>query len=119
MKKHQAKRGINLPGNSGVNEANYTHHTKGGTHFEIYPAIDFIASNNTCIIGNNTVSAAGPSGEPDVILEDAAVAVATVVAVDKKALNINLLTQLDKLAAGGYITPAEYKARKKAIVDGN
>lgn len=53
------------------------------------------------------------------ILEDAAVAVATVVAVDKKALNINLLTQLDKLAAGGYITPAEYKARKKAIVDGN
>ena len=29
------------------------------------------------------------------------------------------LDQLDKLAAGGYVTPAEYKSRKKAIVDGN
>lgn len=28
------------------------------------------------------------------------------------------IAQLDKLAAGGYITPAEYKAKKKAIVDG-
>lgn len=28
------------------------------------------------------------------------------------------LQQLDKLAAGGYITPAEYKAKKKAILDG-
>lgn len=28
------------------------------------------------------------------------------------------LNQLDKLAAGGYITPEEYKARKKAILDG-
>lgn len=28
------------------------------------------------------------------------------------------LNQLDKLAAGGYITPAEYKARRKAILDG-
>lgn len=28
------------------------------------------------------------------------------------------IDQLDKLAAGGYITPAEYKAKKKAIVDG-
>ena len=28
------------------------------------------------------------------------------------------IKQLDKLAAGGYITPEEYKARKKAIVDG-
>jgi len=27
------------------------------------------------------------------------------------------IKQLDKLAAGGYITPAEYKARKKAILD--
>lgn len=27
------------------------------------------------------------------------------------------ISQLDKLAAGGYITPAEYKAKKKAIVD--
>lgn len=27
------------------------------------------------------------------------------------------LNQLDKLAAGGYITPAEYKARRKAILD--
>ena len=27
------------------------------------------------------------------------------------------LDQLDKLAAGGYITPAEYKAKKKAILD--
>lgn len=27
------------------------------------------------------------------------------------------LQQLDKLAAGGYITPAEYKARRKAILD--
>lgn len=27
------------------------------------------------------------------------------------------IKQLDKLAAGGYITPAEYKAKKKAIVD--
>ncbi len=28
------------------------------------------------------------------------------------------MQQLDKLAAGGYITPEEYKAKKKAIVDG-
>mgnify|MGYP001549644174 CR=1 FL=1 len=28
------------------------------------------------------------------------------------------IQQLDKLAAGGYITPEEYKAKKKAIVDG-
>jgi uncharacterized protein YciW len=28
------------------------------------------------------------------------------------------LQQLDKLAAGGYITPEEYKAKKKQIVDG-
>ncbi len=27
------------------------------------------------------------------------------------------LDQLNKLAAGGYITPAEYKAKKKAILD--
>ena len=27
------------------------------------------------------------------------------------------IKELDKLAAGGYITPAEYKAKKKAIVD--
>lgn len=29
------------------------------------------------------------------------------------------LAQLDKLAAGGYVTPEEYKARKKAILDGS
>ena len=29
------------------------------------------------------------------------------------------LQELDKLAAGGYVTPEEYKTRKKAIVDGN
>ena len=27
------------------------------------------------------------------------------------------IKELDKLAAGGYITPAEYKRKKKAIVD--
>lgn len=27
------------------------------------------------------------------------------------------ISQLDKLAAGGYITPAEYKAKKQAILD--
>jgi len=27
------------------------------------------------------------------------------------------LDELDKLAAGGYITPAEYKAKKKSILD--
>ena len=27
------------------------------------------------------------------------------------------IAELDKLAAGGYITPAEYKSRKKAILD--
>jgi membrane protease subunit (stomatin/prohibitin family) len=27
------------------------------------------------------------------------------------------INQLDKLAAGGYITPEEYKAKKKAILD--
>jgi hypothetical protein len=27
------------------------------------------------------------------------------------------LKELDKLAKGGYITPEEYKARKKAIID--
>ena len=29
----------------------------------------------------------------------------------------NRLDQLNKLAAGGYITPQEYKAKKKAIMD--
>ncbi len=28
------------------------------------------------------------------------------------------LDELNKLAAGGYITPEEYKAKKKAIIDG-
>ena len=28
------------------------------------------------------------------------------------------ISQLDKLAAGGYITPEEYKAKKKSIIDG-
>jgi len=28
------------------------------------------------------------------------------------------IQELDKLAAGGYITPAEYKSKKKAIIDG-
>ena len=32
---------------------------------------------------------------------------------------VQKLQELDKLAAGGYITPAEYKARKKAILDAN
>jgi hypothetical protein len=27
------------------------------------------------------------------------------------------MQELDKLAAGGYITPEEYKAKKKAIMD--
>jgi hypothetical protein len=27
------------------------------------------------------------------------------------------IQQLDKLAAGGYITPAEYKAKKQSIID--
>ena len=27
------------------------------------------------------------------------------------------IAELDKLAAGGYITPEEYKAKKKAIID--
>jgi hypothetical protein len=27
------------------------------------------------------------------------------------------INQLNKLAAGGYITPAEYKAQKQAIID--
>jgi hypothetical protein len=27
------------------------------------------------------------------------------------------IKQLDKLAAGGYITPAEYKTKKKSIID--
>jgi len=27
------------------------------------------------------------------------------------------LQELDKLVAGGYISPAEYKAKKKAILD--
>ncbi len=29
----------------------------------------------------------------------------------------NRIKELDKLAAGGYITPEEYKAKKKAILD--
>jgi len=28
------------------------------------------------------------------------------------------ISELDKLAAGGYITPAQYKAKKQAIIDG-
>ena len=28
------------------------------------------------------------------------------------------INELDKLAAGGYITPAEYKSKKQAILDG-
>lgn len=35
----------------------------------------------------------------------------------KKETAEDRIKQLDKLAAGGYITPEEYKAKKKAILD--
>jgi hypothetical protein len=32
-------------------------------------------------------------------------------------LRIDKLDKLDKLAAGGYITPEEYKKKKQAVID--
>jgi hypothetical protein len=35
-----------------------------------------------------------------------------------KCAAMQKLQELDKLAAGGYITPEEYKTKRKAILDG-
>jgi hypothetical protein len=57
----------------------------------------------------NTMAYGNPAGHP-----------ATVVAVPASSPTMTIeqkLNELNKLAAGGYITPAEYKAKKKALLD--
>jgi hypothetical protein len=55
-------------------------------------------------------------GQPRTV-QQAAPAPATAPAPAAKPTAQQRLDQLDKLAAGGYITPQEYKAKKKAILD--
>jgi hypothetical protein len=58
--------------------------------------------------------------EAHVVYHQAPVAAPTPAAAPAQAAPMTpeqKLQQLDKLAAGGYITPAEYKARRKAILD--
>jgi hypothetical protein len=62
-----------------------------------------------------TAAAVENANQPrTVVVQQAAPAPAPAAALSPK----QKIDQLDKLAAGGYITPAEYKAKKKAIVDG-
>ena len=50
-------------------------------------------------------------------VDDAPVAPAAVQAPAAQMTPEQKLQQLDKLAAGGYITPAEFKERRQAILD--
>jgi hypothetical protein len=50
-------------------------------------------------------------------VQQAALAPAPAPAPAAKPTAQQRIQQLDKLAAGGYITPQEYKAKKKAILD--
>jgi len=52
-----------------------------------------------------------------VYVQQPATTTATQTAPAAKSSTEDRLKQLDKLAAGGYITPEEYKAKKKAILD--
>jgi hypothetical protein len=62
-----------------------------------------------------TAAAVDNANQPrTVVVQQTAPAPAPAAALSPK----QKIDQLDKLAAGGYITPAEYKAKKKAIVDG-
>ncbi len=55
-------------------------------------------------------------GQPSTV-QQAAPAPAPVPAPAAKPTAQQRLQELDKLATGGYITPQEYKAKKKAILD--
>jgi hypothetical protein len=63
------------------------------------------------------VQAANQPKTQTVYVQQPATTTAAHTATAAKPSTEDRLKQLDKLAAGGYITPEEYKAKKKAILD--
>jgi hypothetical protein len=60
-----------------------------------------------------TAAAVQQANQPRTVVQQTAPAPAPAAASSPQ----QKLDQLDKMAAGGYITPEEYKAKKKAILD--
>jgi len=63
------------------------------------------------------VQAANQPKTQTVYVQQPATTTAAHTATAAKPSTEDRLKELDKLAAGGYITPEEYKAKKKAILD--
>jgi hypothetical protein len=63
------------------------------------------------------VQAANQPKTQTVYVQQPATTTAAQPATAAKPSTEDRLKELDKLAAGGYITPEEYKAKKKAILD--
>ena len=63
------------------------------------------------------VQAANQPKTQTVYVQQPATTTAAQPALAAKPSTEDRLKELDKLAAGGYITPEEYKAKKKAILD--
>jgi hypothetical protein len=63
------------------------------------------------------VQAANQPKTQTVYVQQPATTTAAHTATASKPSTEDRLKELDKLAAGGYITPEEYKAKKKAILD--
>ena len=63
------------------------------------------------------VQAANQPKTQTVYVQQPATTTASHTATAAKPSTEDRLKELDKLAAGGYITPEEYKAKKKAILD--
>jgi len=63
------------------------------------------------------VQAANQPKTQTVYVQQPATATSAHTAAATKPSTEDRLKELDKLAAGGYITPEEYKAKKKAILD--
>ncbi|MBW2707340.1 MAG: SHOCT domain-containing protein [Deltaproteobacteria bacterium] len=63
------------------------------------------------------VQAANQPKTQTVYVQQPATTTAAYTATASKPSTEDRLKELDKLAAGGYITPEEYKAKKKAILD--
>ena len=63
------------------------------------------------------VEAASQPRTQTVYVQQPATTTAAYTATASKPSTEDRLKELDKLAAGGYITPEEYKAKKKAILD--
>ena len=63
------------------------------------------------------VQAANQPKTQTVYVQQPATTTAAHTATAAKSSTEDRLKELDKLAAGGYITPEEYKVKKKAILD--